>query len=98
MTKETTFWAGLLWLPITIGIMVIDISWPAFILLMFGILMWMGTGEEVFHTTNYRLGGYEKHSSTKPATPFHNGFSITAGVLFIGWVAFNIFRAVYTYN
>ena len=92
MTKQITYWVGILWLPITMALVYYTESYFAFGLLMAGLVGW-GMGESKSSTTsNYRLGGYEYHTYESPPTPFHVGFSYMAGTLFIGWVIFNIIR------
>lgn len=94
MLNSSTFWAGLLWLPTSIGIMVWDMSWPSFIFFMVGIIIYMGGAEESHTVHNYRLGGPESHTSTIDASPFHCGFAVMVALMILTWIAHLIIRHI----
>lgn len=90
MTKE--YFIGFLWLPISIGLLVSYPNWISFGIFLIGILIFLGGEMTEGESSNYRLGGYEYHNYTVPATDFHNGFLTSFGILFVIFILFQIYR------
>lgn len=94
MTKKSTFWIGILWAPISMGLMIVLPNFFTFAIFMVGALVFFN-GEERQHTTyNYRLAGPESHTHTINGSPFFYGYGITGSVLILTWIGWLIIQAL----